>query len=83
MKFPFILGTSGNTSKCYGDLGCLEISENWYGMTRPINVLPQEREEINTQFILKTRETINAVRLLFKTITSNHKQNILWKTIMN
>ena len=63
--FPFLLGTSGNTSKCYGDLGCLEISENWYGMTRPINVLPQEREEINTQFILRTRETINAVRLLF------------------
>ena len=56
-----VSGTSGNTSKCYGDLGCLEISENWYGMTRPINVLPQEREVINTQFILRTRETLNAV----------------------
>ena len=30
-------------------------------MTRPINVLPQEREVINTQFILRTRETLNAV----------------------
>ena len=58
------LGTSGSTSKCFGDLGCLEISENWYGITRPINVLPQEREVINTQFILRTRDTINNVSLI-------------------
>ena len=50
------LSGSNNTRKCYGSLGCLEITEDWYGMTRPVNVLPQDRNEINTQFFLRTRE---------------------------
>ena len=60
----YISGASGNTSKCFGNLGCLEISENWYGMNRPINVLPQERDVINTQFILRTKDTIHSVSIL-------------------
>lgn len=47
---------SNVTRKCYGNLGCLEITEDWYGMTRPVNVLPQDRKEVNTQFFLRTRE---------------------------
>lgn len=53
-----VLG-SNNTMKCYGSLGCLEITEDWYGMTRPVNVLPEDRHVINTQFILRTRKSKN------------------------
>ena len=60
----YVTGSSGNTSKCYGELGCLEINEDWYGLTRPINLLPQDRDVINCQFILRTREMINKVRLI-------------------
>merc|ERR1712079_425143 len=41
-----------NASHCYGPLGCLEISEKWYSLTRPVNMMPQPRQVINTQFIL-------------------------------
>ena len=46
-----------NSSKCYEDLGCLDINEGWYGLTRPVNVLPQERHLIGTGFLLRTRDT--------------------------
>ena len=41
---------TGNASKCYGNLGCLHITEDWYGLTRPVNVLPLDRHIINTQY---------------------------------
>ena len=44
-----VTGT-GNASKCYGNLGCLHITEDWYGLTRPVNVLPLDRHIINTQY---------------------------------
>ena len=69
----YISGASGNTSKCFGNLGCLEISENWYGMNRPINVLPQERDVINTQFILRTKDTIHSVSIGFSVIFFNYR----------
>ena len=47
----------GNTSKCYGALGCLNITEDWFGLARPVNLLPLDREVINTQFILRTRDS--------------------------
>ena len=56
----FLLG-SNYTRKCYGALGCLEINEDWFGMTRPVNVLPQERSEINTQFFIRTRDNPRGV----------------------
>jgi len=63
-----IFGGSSNATKCYGPLGCLEINEKWYGLTRPVNLLPQPREEINTQFILRTRKTIKKPTFLNVTI---------------
>jgi hypothetical protein len=60
LKFSSISG-SNVTRKCYGNLGCLEITEDWYGMMRPVNVLPQDRKEINTQFFLRTRENPQGV----------------------
>jgi len=47
---------AGNNSKCFGDLGCLEISERWYDLSRPVNLLPLDREVINTKFLLRTRQ---------------------------
>ena len=47
----------GNSSKCYGALGCLNITESWFGLARPVNLLPLDREAINTQFLLRTRDS--------------------------
>ena len=55
---------TGNASKCYGNLGCLHITEDWYGLTRPVNVLPHDRHIINTRFLLTTRESLNQPRFL-------------------
>ena len=57
---------SNTTRKCYGNLGCLEITEDWFGLTRPVNVMPQDREVINTQFYLRTREKPKGVSYLPK-----------------
>eukprot|EP00091_Calanus_sinicus_P010949 TRINITY_DN25026_c0_g1_i1.p1 TRINITY_DN25026_c0_g1~~TRINITY_DN25026_c0_g1_i1.p1 ORF type:complete len:139 (-),score=34.84 TRINITY_DN25026_c0_g1_i1:150-566(-) len=51
----YVIGAANN-SKCFGELGCLEISERWYDLYRPVNLLPLDREVINTQFMLRTRE---------------------------
>merc|ERR1712079_173739 len=53
-----------NASHCYGPLGCLEISEKWYSLTRPVNMMPQPRQVINTQFILRTRKAYETPVLL-------------------
>lgn len=61
-QFFFIILANGNATKCYGPLGCLEINEDWYGITRPVNDLPQEREIVNTQFHLYTKNDPVEVR---------------------
>ena len=48
--YSISLTGTGNASKCYGNLGCLHITEDWYGLTRPVNVLPLDRHIINTQY---------------------------------
>jgi len=48
--------TSNNT-KCYDSLGCIEFSDKWYDLlSRPVNLFPLEREVINTEFLLVTRD---------------------------
>ena len=43
-------------SVCYEDLGCIHNDLSWLDpMHRPINLLPLERDQINTQFFLHTR----------------------------
>ena len=59
-----IITGSGNATKCYGNLGCLQITDEWYGITRPVNVLPVERHIINTRFLLTTRESLQQPRFL-------------------
>lgn len=45
-----------NETRCYDELGCLNITRNWYHLIhRPFNVFPLPRSVINTRFILYTR----------------------------
>lgn len=43
-------------SACYGDLGCFENGAAFISMGRPINIAPQSPSEINTRFMLYTRQ---------------------------
>ena len=56
-EFKICFSGIGNSSQCYGALGCLNITEDWFGLARPVNLLPLDREVINTQFILRTRDS--------------------------
>ncbi|XP_068239830.1 pancreatic triacylglycerol lipase-like [Palaemon carinicauda] len=44
------------TKWCDDVLGCLVLNDDWYWAGRPFNVLPDPRSEINTRFLLHTRE---------------------------
>ena len=57
LKFLYHFAGSSNATKCYGNLGCLHLNDDWFGLNRPVNVLPLDRHVINTRFILTTRET--------------------------
>lgn len=47
--------TDENESRCFGDIGCLNITRDWYHLIhRPFNVFPLARNVINTRFILYT-----------------------------
>lgn len=44
-------------TRCYDDLGCLNITRDWYHLIyRPFNVFPLPREVIDTRFYLFTRK---------------------------
>ncbi|KAF4517604.1 hypothetical protein B566_EDAN008595 [Ephemera danica] len=46
-----------NETRCYDELGCLELTKGWYHLIyRPFNVFPLPREVVNTRFILHTRK---------------------------
>lgn len=46
-----------NETRCYDELGCLNITRSWYHLIhRPLNVFPLPREVINTRFILYTNQ---------------------------
>lgn len=46
-----------NETRCYDELGCLNITRSWYHLIhRPLNVFPLPREVINTRFILYTND---------------------------
>ncbi|XP_043465079.1 pancreatic triacylglycerol lipase-like isoform X1 [Leptopilina heterotoma] len=54
-----------NETRCYGELGCLNITRSWYHLIhRPLNVFPLPREVINTRFILYTNENPNEGQVL-------------------
>lgn len=46
-----------NETRCYGEIGCLNITRDWYHLIhRPFNVFPLPRTVINTRFILYTEK---------------------------
>nr|KAF7412973.1 hypothetical protein H0235_012824 [Vespula pensylvanica] len=58
-----------NETRCYDELGCLNITRSWYHlMHRPLNVFPLPREVINTSFILYTNDnpTVGHVLMVAK-----------------
>lgn len=49
--------TDENETRCFGDIGCLNITRDWYHLIhRPFNVFPLARSVINTRFILYTKQ---------------------------
>lgn len=54
-----------NETRCYGELGCLNITREWYHLIhRPFNVFPLPRSVINTRFILYTEKNPTEGQLL-------------------
>lgn len=54
-----------NETRCYGEIGCLNITREWYHLIhRPFNVFPLPRNVINTKFILYTEENPNDGQML-------------------
>lgn len=52
----FVSTVEGET-RCYDELGCLNITRDWYHLIyRPFNVFPLPREVIDTRFVLYTRK---------------------------
>lgn len=46
-----------NETRCFGNIGCLNITREWYHLIhRPFNVFPLARNVINTRFILYTEK---------------------------
>lgn len=49
--------TVENETRCYDELGCLNVTRDWYHLIyRPFNVFPLPRRVIDTKFILYTRK---------------------------
>lgn len=58
--------TVENETRCYEELGCVNITRSWYHLIhRPFNVFPLPREVINTRFILYTKKNPTEVNLHF------------------
>lgn len=57
INYTIFLFKVENETRCYDELGCLNITRSWYHLIhRPLNVFPLPREVINTRFILYTQE---------------------------
>lgn len=53
----FLFFAVENETRCYGEVGCLNITREWYHLIhRPFNVFPLPRSVINTRFILYTEK---------------------------
>ncbi|XP_064477436.1 pancreatic triacylglycerol lipase-like [Ornithodoros turicata] len=54
-----VQGAVVGDSQCYGPLGCMTISLDFYHKeNRPLNRLPKTREQVNTKFKLFTRNNL-------------------------
>ncbi|XP_019877450.1 pancreatic triacylglycerol lipase [Aethina tumida] len=65
-----------NESRCYDELGCLNITRSWYHLiNRPLNVFPLPRSVINTRFILYTRSNPTEGQLIKASNQSINESN--------
>ena len=55
-----------SATECYTGLGCLSLNASWYSIERPVNVFPQPRDYIRTNFTLFTRQIATNVLLFSK-----------------
>ncbi len=63
--FFFFFDLVENETRCYDELGCINITRDWYHLIyRPLNVFPLPRQVIDTRFILYTRKNPNLVNIL-------------------
>lgn len=72
-----IFFTVENETRCFGEIGCLNITREWYHLIhRPFNVFPLPRNVINTRFILYTEHNPTDGQLLVAedkdSITNSH-----------
>lgn len=76
--------TVENETRCYGDVGCLNITREWYHLIlRPFNVFPLPRNVINTRFILYTENNPTDGELIVADDKDSIKEsnfNPEWKT---
>lgn len=73
-----------NETRCFGEIGCLNITREWYHLIhRPFNVFPLPRTVINTRFLLFTEKNPTDAQLLVaeddQTIV-NSNYNSQWGT---
>ena len=62
---------SERISMCYDDLGCINTDLSWFNpVYRPINLLPQSRNEINTRFFLYTRAQSDVTPSTYREMTT-------------
>ena len=56
---------SSNATKCYGNLGCLHLNDDWFGLNRPVNVLPLGKKSLQSfRFFLFEKYLIRIPRLI-------------------
>ncbi|KAI4874276.1 hypothetical protein NFI96_028462 [Prochilodus magdalenae] len=66
-----LVGAAYGGEVCYGDLGCFSDEYPWSGsVERPIARLPWSPEQMNTRFLLFTRETNNNYQEISANINS-------------
>lgn len=89
-EFPFFFpDLVENETRCYGEIGCLNITREWYHLIhRPFNVFPLPRNVINTRFILYTENNRNDGQLLVAEdketiLNSDFRSNRLTKFIIH
>ena len=63
-QFLRVLNITSNISSagsriCYENLGCFDTDKPFWSLYRPVSVLPQRPEKINTRFFLFTRSSVN------------------------
>ena len=55
----------------------MNITEDWFGLSRPVNLLPLDREVIKTQFILRTRDSYGVRNIMHRDLRDKPGESVL------